>query len=254
MAPREHSAVKAVDLEKSDPDTDEQILADLAAAEAAAEAARERARLARARAATLRQEATAKVEADAKLDADDDAEQVPVDDPSDVTQRKLRGLASWQALVILVAVLIMCGSVALGAVMVSKDRAQTANSRSAAEFTTAAAAAATTLMSIGHDTAREDVQHILDISTGDVHAQYQDTADDLIKQLESSQVVTKVSVTETAIESMDANSAVVLIAARTQRTTTGESAQDPADQQLWRLALTMTRVGDQIKVSKLEFQ
>lgn len=260
MASREHSSA-AVDLTKPDTDTetDEQILADLAAAEAAAEAARERAQAARARAQTLRLEATSRAAETAvtdDADADDaDADDSAADDPSEVSpRRRLRGLASWKSVVVLVAILIVGASIALTTVMLRTDRTEVVDRQGAADYLAAAASGATTLMSISHDSARDDVQHILDISTGDLHAQYQDTADDLIKQLTESNVVTKVSVTETAIESMDANSAVVLVAARTQRTTP-ETTGSLAEQQptLWRLALTMVHEGDQIKVSKLEF-
>lgn len=72
--------------------------------------------------------------------------------------------------------------------------------------------------------------------------------------MQQSKVVTKVTVNDTAVESMDKDSATVLVAATSQRT--GPDAPPKEDQQpprVWRVVVSLQRDGDQLKVSDVEF-
>lgn len=238
-------------------------LAELVAAETAAVEARERATAARARALELRRKATAEMTVElAPEPVTDDTRDVEVDDAdeaenasgSSAPRTGIRALLNWKGLVIATALLLACAAVALSTIMVISYRGKVADERLAAEYSEAARGAATAFMAIDYTTARDDLQNILDVTTGGLREQYEGQSDSIISSMEESQVVTQVSVTDVAVESMDANTAVVLLSIRTQRTT-GQNATPPEGQlpTLWRLALTMVHEGDQIKVSNMEY-
>nr|WP_205843267.1 hypothetical protein [Mycobacterium intracellulare] len=68
--------------------------------------------------------------------------------------------------------------------------------------------------------------------------------------MKDSEVVTKGTVDATAVESMHDDSAVVLVAATSQITNPAGAQKEP---RAWRLSVTMTREGGQLKMSKIEF-
>ena len=68
--------------------------------------------------------------------------------------------------------------------------------------------------------------------------------------MQDSKVVTSTAVTATAVESMTDDSADVLVTATSQ--VANNASQQPSPRN-WRLGVTVTRVDDQIKMSKVEF-
>jgi Mce-associated membrane protein len=123
---------------------------------------------------------------------------------------------------------------------------------SAAQFVAAARQGVINLMSIDYTTADDSVKRVLDESTGRFRANFADTAGDFVKALKDEKVITKATLNSAAVESMTADSAVVLVSATSRR----EGPQAPKDQQqprLWRIAVTVQRDGDQIKMSGVEF-
>lgn len=242
------------------------MLAEIATAEAAAAEARERAKAARARAQELRRKAAeadaadkAPVTAASETATEDDivdGDIVDGDEPSDLPtpRRGLRGLWGWKGLVIAAAALIACGSIALTTVMVLAHREEVRSERMAATYSETAEDLALTLMAMDYTRAQDNVQEIIDVTTGKLREQWQGEADNIVHNMEEAKVVTKAAVIDSAVESMDANQAVVLLAIRTQRTSADEAA-DPNQPlpTLWRLALTLVHEGGQIKVSNLEY-
>ena len=108
------------------------------------------------------------------------------------------------------------------------------------------------LMSVDYGTAQETVQRVLDSSTGSFRSNFEETSEDFIKAVQEEKIVTKASVNDVAVDSMTADSAVVLVSATSQR----EGAQAPKSQQqprVWRVVVTMTRDGGQMKMSAVEF-
>lgn len=63
-------------------------------------------------------------------------------------------------------------------------------------------------------------------------------------------MVTQGTVNAAAVQSMDANSAVVLVAATSKITNAAGAKDEPRN---WRLRVTVTDEGGQYKMSKLEF-
>ncbi|HUE34309.1 MAG TPA: hypothetical protein VMQ38_15840, partial [Mycobacterium sp.] len=108
----------------------------------------------------------------------------------------------------------------------------------------------TTLMSIDANHAKEDFQHIIDASTGDLKSQLSVMASLMAKQAEDSKVSSKATVEAVAVESVTDNSAVVLVAAKSDVTNPDNTKRPPT---VWRLSVNLNRDGGQLKMSKVDF-
>ena len=151
-----------------------------------------------------------------------------------------------------VASLLTAGLLALTGYLLWQHHGHSQQRQRAAEYAAAARQGVINLMSIDYATAQDSVQRVLDGSTGRFRANFADTAEEFVKALQSEKIVTKATVNDAAVESMTADSAVVLVSATSRR----EGPQAPKDQQqprLWRVVLNLERDGDQIKMSGVEF-
>lgn len=202
-----------------------------AAAEQAARDAEARAAEARARAAALREAAATVSDTGAAAPARG----------TGLTRTRLLAAAT---------VLAICALAACAGAMLWNIQAAQARADLAAEYQAIARQGVVNLMSLDYNDAEASVARVLDASTGKFHEEYAGQADLLIKGLERSKVVTTVTVGATAVESMDADSAVVLVSARSEATNAKDGRQEP---ELFRLAVHLGRDGDQMKVSDLEF-
>ena len=119
-----------------------------------------------------------------------------------------------------------------------------------AEFAAAAEQAVVTLMSIDSSRAQEDVQRIIDNSTGQFHDDFKNSATDFVDVAKQSKAVTKATAQAAAVQSMTKDSAVVLV---TASTTISNSAGADKQPRTWRLSVDVVRDGDQIKMSKVDF-
>ncbi|MFV8054220.1 hypothetical protein [Mycobacterium sp. 48b] len=119
-----------------------------------------------------------------------------------------------------------------------------------AEFAAAASQAAVTLMSIDSAKAKDNVKQIVDNSTGQFKEDIESSADDLVRAAQDSKATTKAAAKATAVQSMDEDSAVVLVSTATTVSNSAGANQQPRN---WRLSVTMVRDGGQIKMSKVEF-
>jgi Mce-associated membrane protein len=154
-----------------------------------------------------------------------------------------------QTVALAAAVLGACAGVGASGYVVWNHRAVTAEHRRAAEYAAAARQGAITFMSINADKAREDVQRIIDGSTGSLKARMLMTAEDLAKAVQKSKVSTKVDVKAVSVDSMTPNSAVVLVAATASAT--GPGTEKPPSNS-WRIVMTLQRDGGQIKMANIE--
>jgi Mce-associated membrane protein len=240
----------------------EQAEAEAAEAEALADAAHARARAIRLRRkaqaaeAATAQEGSEAVEADSVDEGvgDGEADESRPDAPPKRTGRrpswlrvpKLKTVAAG------VAVVIICASLGVSGYMFWVDRDQAQIRERAAEYESAARQGVVNLMSLDFNHAKDDVQRAIDSTTGDFKRDFQSTADDWVKMMTDSKVSTTVTVTATAVDarSVTDTSANVLVAARTDVTNSAGAKEDPRS---WRLAVTVVREGDQIKMSKVDF-
>ena len=235
--------------------------AEAAAAEAAAAAAQ-----ARARAARLRRKALGLPEPahdhgddegyDEDYEEDDGYEDYYDEDYYDEDyDESVTEHAAWRAWMPAIAavaaiVLTICFA-GVSAYMVLQHRDTTRHQQREAAFVAGAKQGVVKMISIDFTKAGEDVQHVIDSSTGQFKADFQQRANDLIAVVTRSKTVTEGRVNAAAIESMDRNSAVVLVSATSQVTNSPPGRDEPP--QIWRLRVTVADVGGQYKMSKVEY-
>lgn len=262
----------------------EEAEAEAAEAEALAAAAR-----ARARAARLRRAARAQAEAETKaetaeetLDADEDAadeaeteedvtdaveatdsdeaeteEDVTDETPEDAeaeskparSWRRVRLpplSVTWKAAVIV----LICAFVGASGYIMWQRHETTQRNQRAANFIAGARQGVINMTSLDFNRAKEDVQRVIDSSTGQFRDDFQQRAKDFTTVVEQSKVVTQGTVNAAAVQSIDGNSALVLVAATSRITNAAGAKDEPRN---WRLRVTVTDDGGQYKMSKLEF-
>ena len=143
-----------------------------------------------------------------------------------------------------------CALITLSVLMVKQHRDQAAEQQRGAEYAAAARQSVVTLMSLDFNKAKEDVQRIVDNSTGQFRDDFKKQADDFVKVAQESKVITEVTVNTAAVESMTNDTAVVLVSASSRVTNAAGAKQEPRS---WRLSVNLQRDGGQIKMSKVEF-
>lgn len=243
----------------------EQAEAEAAEAEALAAAAR-----ARARAIQLRREAQAQAEAESEVstrvsdeaEASDEVTEPPETpqstkpkpaEPEAAETQPARGrlrapkvslALSIAAVVAIVGLLGASGWMAWQHQHVVKERQR------AAAFIATARQGVINLTSLDFNKAKEDVQRVLDIATGEFKDDFQKRAEDFAAVVKDSKAVTEGSVTAAAVESMNNDSAVVLVLDN-ERVTNIAGAKDQP--RTFRFRVSVVHDGDDLKVSKVEF-
>ncbi|MGB8390846.1 MAG: hypothetical protein WCE76_24475 [Mycobacterium sp.] len=119
-----------------------------------------------------------------------------------------------------------------------------------AEFAAAARNGIMTMMSIDASKAREEMQRFADDTTGVFKIGFLMGAEDLVKAIEQSKISTKATVQAVAVQSMTKDSAVVLVAAKSEITKPGEAKPDSRS---LRAVVAIQRDGGQLKISRVEF-
>jgi Mce-associated membrane protein len=220
----------------------------LAEAEEAVARAESRAEEARARAAKLRQQVEVTDDTSA---VDDEAEE-----PESSTARTKR-LPQWlrrppkQTTVAVGAALVLIAtSFAASGFMVWQHVALMHEHKRAAEFKAAARAGVELLMSIDPDHARENIQRLIDNTTGTMQSQLRVTSAYLVEDMQKAKVSSKTTAQDTAVDSMTNDSAVVLVIAKSDTTNPDKSKRPPA---YWRLSVDVQRDDGQLKMSKIDF-
>lgn len=148
-----------------------------------------------------------------------------------------------------VGVIVFCGSLTASGYMVWHDHTITHRRQLAPEFAAAARQGVTMLMSIDAQHATQDIQRIIDSSTGPLKTQLEATSAVMAKQAEESKVISKVTVEAVAVESVSDNSGVVLVAAKSEVTDPDNTTRSA----LWRVSVNLDRDGGRLKMSKMEF-
>jgi serine/threonine protein kinase, bacterial len=106
------------------------------------------------------------------------------------------------------------------------------------------------LMSVSAATIDADIEKILAGSTGAFHDDFEERSEDFKKVTRESNVSTSASVNEAGLEDSSEDAAQVLVAATTKVTNDANANQEPRQ---WRLRMTIEKVGDEFKTSKVEF-
>ena len=153
---------------------------------------------------------------------------------------------TWKAAVIL----LICAFVGASGYMMWQRHEITERNQRAAKFVAGARQGVVNMTSLDFNRAKEDVQRVIDSSTGQFRDDFQQRAKDFTTVVEQSKVVTQGTVNAAAVQSMDKNSALVLVAATSRITNAAGAKDEPRN---WRLKVTVTEDGGQYKMSKMEF-
>ncbi|BBY05612.1 hypothetical protein [Mycobacterium noviomagense] len=246
----------ALDFERCDDPTLKEAMKEAARAEA-------RARQARARAIELSRKADTtssdQAETIETVDADHTdaaAAESSVGEPQPVSgrwsrlRRRVLKRPGRKSLAVATAVILICTFSGTSGYVVWYHRKSVEQRQRAVEFAAAARQSAITLMSIDADKARDDLQRVIDDSTGQFKNQMLLTANGLVESVEKSKASTKATVQAVAVESMTADSAVVLVTAKAD-IVSPDKTKPPS--RSWRIVMNLQRDGGQLKMSRVEF-
>jgi Mce-associated membrane protein len=190
----------------------------------------------------------AKTEEEEEEVSDETAEDAASESKSARSRRlRLPSLSvTWKAIVIV----LICAFVGASGYMVWQRNETTERNQRTANFIAGARQGVVNMFSLDFNRSKEDVQRVIDSSTGQFRDDLQQRAKDFTTVVEQSKVVTVGTVNAAAVQSIDGNSALVLVAASSQ-ITNAAGAKD--ERRNWRLKVTVTEEGGQYKMSKLEF-
>ncbi|MFC7675398.1 hypothetical protein ACFQWH_20075 [Mycolicibacterium sp. GCM10028919] len=176
----------------------------------------------------------------------DDAEPAPAS-----RQRRLRLPRPSLALAAAaLAVALIVGFVAAGVYMTLHHQRVVTQQERSAEFAAAARQGVVTLMSLDFTRAEEDVQRIIDNTTGDFRKDFEGQAEIFTQVAQESKVITEATVNSVAVASMTQDTATVLVAVTTNVSNAASQEQQPRS---WRLSVDVARDAGQIKLAKVEF-
>ena len=148
-------------------------------------------------------------------------------------------------LVVVLGLGVLCGW--LGYRIHSQGRAE----QDRALFLEVGKQAAVNLTTIDYQTAEADVERILDSATGAFRDEFSGRADPLVEVVKKAQSVSSGVVTEAGVETMSAEEGQVLVAVTVQ--TTNRVVTEPQPPRYWRMKLTVSKVGNGAKISKVDF-
>lgn len=117
-------------------------------------------------------------------------------------------------------------------------------------FLQVARQAAVNLTSINHDEADADVQRILDSATGTFRDDFEKRSAPFVEVVKRTQSTSRGTVAEAGLESESDGEARVLVAVSVKTTNSAAPEQEP---RRWRMRITVEDVGDEVKVSNVEF-
>lgn len=106
------------------------------------------------------------------------------------------------------------------------------------------------LTTIDYGRADADVQRILDSATGTFYDDFQARAQPFVEVVKQAQSKSVGTVSEAGLVSESENQAEVLVAVTVETSNAGAPEQAP---RAWRMRLTVEKVGDEVKVAKVDF-
>lgn len=183
-------------------------------------------------------------EASDELDEEAQAEGTPAR-----ARRRLR-LPSWSVAWKAAVIVLICAFVAASAYMMWNRHETVERNQRAANFLAGARQGVVNLTSMDFNKAKEDVQRVIDSSTGQFRDDFQARAKDFTTVVEQSKVVTQGTVNAAAVQSINGDFALVLVAATSHVTNAAGAKDAPRN---WRLKVTVKDDGGQYKMSNVEF-
>lgn len=117
-------------------------------------------------------------------------------------------------------------------------------------FVQAARDGAVTLTSIDYQHADADAQRILDLATGSFHNNFSQRWRPFIELVKRERSKLTGTVSDAGLESQTGDIGQVLVAVTVRTSSPGQAHQEP---QVWRMRITVHKVGDQGKISNVAF-
>jgi Mce-associated membrane protein len=190
---------------------------------------------------------------EAVTEADTDAPVLDIDEPAPGGRPSgQRRRLNWSTIAMGQAILVVIAALVGSGYMIKEHHDAVRQRERAAEFAAAARQGVTTLTSLDFKNAKQGVQRIADNSTGSFRDDFLKMADDFANVVKQSDVVSRGNVAAAAVDldTLTDNSALVLVASTSEVIDAAGAKQDPRD---YRLMVTVTRDGGQLKISKVEF-
>ncbi|OBF50042.1 hypothetical protein A5756_22825 [Mycobacterium sp. 852002-53434_SCH5985345] len=164
--------------------------------------------------------------------------------------RRRPRVPSWSVTWKVAVVVAICAFVAASGYMMWERHETAERNQRTANFIAGARQGVVNMFSMDFNRAKEDVQRVIDSSTGQFRDDFQQRAKDFTTVVEQSKVVTQGTVNAAAVQSIDGKSALVLVAASSRISNAAGAKDEPRN---WRLKVTVTDDAGQYKMSKLEF-
>ena len=170
---------------------------------------------------------------------DTDAQDAPAKERMSAERR-----ATLLALAVVVALAVLVGWLGFRAQQSEQVRTQRS------QFLQVARQGALNLTTIDWQKAEGDVQRILDGATGQFYDDFAKRSQPFIDVVKKAKSTTVGTITEAGLESQTADDARVLVAVTVTTSNAGAPQPDP---HAWRMRISVQKVGDQAKVSNVEF-
>lgn len=186
----------------------------------------------------------------AKAEATGAAEPLQFPEEFELDDERRTGLRVWRAVAAGVGVLVLIALLSASGLLIWHHRQAVQRDEQSTAYATAARQGVVNLMSLNFNHAQDDLQRVIDSTTGPFHDDFEKSKNDFLTVMKESKVVATSEVKTTGVESMDSDSAVVLVAATSQ---VANSASQQPTPRAWRLSVTVNKESDGIKMSKVEF-
>ena len=172
------------------------------------------------------------------------------EDPDDAATNTERQWRSPQRLALCLGTLMVLALGALGGWLSYQTYQSHQGAAQSAQFLAVGRQAAINLTTIDWDHADADVQRILDSATGTFYDDFAQRSAPFIEVVKQAQSKSAGTPTASGLESATADTAQVLVAMSVKTTSAG--SQEPTSRS-WRMRIDVQKVGDDVKVSKVEF-
>ncbi|MFJ4656582.1 hypothetical protein ACIP5Y_35405 [Nocardia sp. NPDC088792] len=152
--------------------------------------------------------------------------------------------------VVAIAALVLAVAVVGGTVWAVHERDTiSAQDTLRGEYMQAARQAMLNITNISADTASDDINRVLQVTSGDLNKEYNDRKNDYMGIVQKAQVRAKGEVIESAVQTMDDHSAIVLVAVK--QTLTNAGADGPQERQ-YRFKVSLARDAKGITATGME--
>lgn len=178
----------------------------------------------------------------------DSAAETAAADTSEPSKRSLGPLGWAAAVVAVLSLILLVGS---GGFFAYHQHQVSAQADQRAEYVQTAKQAILNLTNIKDDTAKQDIDRVLSVASGQLKQEYSERKDAYAQVVQQAKVKASGEIIETAVESQDDHTAKVLVAAK--QTLTNAGAKDPQER-YYRFRVTVDRDDNGgITASQVEF-